>query len=122
MLGPFADSANRISHTSRTGVFGFILVGLKEPSPLKSSYRKYLFDNPSSIRKLLILDMVRIDSRSIDAAHSLHRGVKMVKRMLLDQGGNLGRNPIKRFGFVNKHRPICFHDRFNDGLLVKRSD
>ena len=122
MLGPFADSANRISPTSRPGVFGFIIASFEVISPLKSSYRKHLFHHSAGIWKLLILDMMRIDRRRIDAAYPLHGGVKMVKSMLLDQGGNLGRDPIKWLGLINENRPVCFHNRLNDGLLVEGPD
>ena len=122
MLGPFAESANRISPTLRSKESRFIPVSFKATPPLKSGYRKHLVDHSASVRKLLILDVVRIDRRGVDTTDPLYGSIEMIERMLLNKGRDLGRDPIKRLGLIDKNRSVRFHDRFKDGLLVERSD
>ena len=122
MLGPFAKSANRISPTLRSEESRFIPASFKTTPPLKSGYRKHLVDHSASVRKLLILDVVRINRRGIDTADPLNGSIEMVERMLLNKGRDLGRDTIKRLRLIDENCSICFHDRFKDGLLVERSD
>ena len=122
MLGPRENSANRISPASPLVAHGFILIHDKVFLPLKSGDGEHLFDDPTRVRKLLILDMVRIDRRSIDAAHAFHRGVEMVKCVLLDQGRDLGGHPIEGLGLIDENSPVRLHDRFYDRILVERPD
>jgi len=75
MLGPFAESANRISPTLRSEESLFIPVSFKATPPLKSGYGKHLVDHSASIRELLILDVVRIDRRGINTTDPLNRSI-----------------------------------------------
>lgn len=122
MLGPFAESANRISPTLRFEESRFIPASFKATPPFKSGYRKHLVDHSASVRKLLILDVVRIDRRGVDTTDPLYGSIEMIERMLLNKSRDLGRDPIKRLGLIDKNRSVRFHDRFKDGLLVERSD
>ena len=90
--------------------------------PLKSSHGKHLVYHPASVWKLFILDVVRVDRRSVETTDPLHGGIEMIKSMLLNQGRDLGRDSIKGLGLIDKNCPVRFYNRINNGFQIERPD